>query len=117
MPREAKIVMPRQTEKEFQAAVLEYAHLRGWRHWHDAATNTPRRCSDCGAIRQTPRNAAGFLDLILIRRPRLVWAELKTETGVVSSDQQSWIDELQACGQAMYIWRPSLWPEIEQVLM
>jgi hypothetical protein len=109
--------MPRQTEAQFMAGVLEYAGLRGWRWWRDQATNTPRRCSGCGMIRRTPRNAAGWPDLVLIRRPRIIFAELKAEDGVVSEDQRAWLDELAACGQHVYVWYPSSWPEIEAVLL
>ena len=100
-------VLPRQTEAQFMAGVLEYAGLRGWRWWRDTATNTPRRCSGCGMVRRTPRNAACWPDLVLIRRPRIIFAELKAEDGVVSEEQQAWLDDLRACGQEVYIWKPS----------
>jgi hypothetical protein len=58
-------------------------------------------------VRRTPRNVAGLPDLILIRRPRVVWAELKAEGGTVTEAQQAWLDDLQASGQEVYLWRPS----------
>ena len=105
-----------QSERAFQSQVIAYARLMGWTIWHDAATNTARRCGACGTIRRTPRNAAGLPDLILVRRPRVVWAELKSERGRLTDDQRSWIEELRACGQACYVWRPSDWQEVERVL-
>lgn len=108
--------LPRQTEKQWQAQVLAYARLHGWRYWRDAATNVPRRCSACGAVRTVKRNAAGHPDLLLIRRPQLIWVELKAEDGRVDADQQAWIDELRACGQTVYVWKPADWPEVERVL-
>jgi hypothetical protein len=105
-----------QTERAFQASVLAYARMMGWQAFHDNATNAPRRCSACGVTRSLPRNVAGMPDLILIRRPRIVWAELKSERGKLTDDQRAWIEELRACGQAVYVWRPSDWREVERVL-
>ena len=68
-------------------------------------------------IRRTPRNPAGLPDLILVRRPRVVWAELKSENGTTTEEQQAWLDELAACGQHVYVWYPSSWREIEAVLL
>ena len=108
--------LPRQAEKDWQATVLAYARLMGWRVWHDVATNTPRRCGSCGAVRQTPRNVAGWPDLVLIRRPDIVFAELKRDGEHPSPEQQAWIDELRACGMRVYVWTPAAWAEVEEVL-
>jgi hypothetical protein len=110
------ILLSTVSESDFQQHVIDVAEQLGYRHWHDNATNAPRRCSACGVVRRLPRNTAGFLDLILIRRPRLVWAELKAEDGVVSREQQAWIDDLRACGQEVYVWRPSDADELERIL-
>ena len=106
----------RQPERGFQRRVLALARLKGWRHWHDAATNAPRRCGACGTVRRAPRNAAGMPDLILVRRPELIWVELKAEGGDVSVEQLLWIEALRACGQRVYVWWPDDWHEIERVL-
>lgn len=97
---------PRQTESQFMAGVLEYAGLRGWTWFHDAATNTARRCSACGAVRRTPRNAAGWPDLVLLRE-RTVYAELKADDGVLSAEQEAWLERLRRAGNEVYVWRPS----------
>jgi hypothetical protein len=115
--RRPRIVLPRQSEASWRQTVLDYATLRGWRWWCDVATNAPRRCSNCGEIRRIPRNASGHPDLLLVRRPRLLWVELKAEDGTVSTDQQDWLDELRACGQECFVWRPSDWPEVERVML
>lgn len=108
--------LPRLTEADFMRQVLQLAGLTGWEHWHDAATNAPRRCSDCGAVRRGPRNTAGLPDLLLVRGPQLIWAELKAQDGATSQEQRAWIARLRAAGQRVYIWRPSDWPTIERVL-
>lgn len=106
----------RQSERDWQAKVLQYAALRGWRAFHDNATNAPRRCSGCGAIRHLPRNAPGWPDLVLVRRPDVLFVELKSDAGKVDDDQQRWLDDLMACGQRVYVWRPRDWDDVQRVL-
>lgn len=104
------------TEKAFEHQVIQYARLMGWRIWKDRATNRRRRCASCGAWSAGARNPAGLPDLILIRRPRLVWVELKAERGRLSDDQRAWIEDLRASGQECYLWRPSEWRKVEEKL-
>lgn len=90
-------------ERDFQLQVREYAGLCGWvftYHTHDSR-----------------RSDAGFPDLIMIRGQRLVAAELKRERGRPTDDQRAWIDAFNNVpGCEGYIWFPSSWPHIEQVL-
>jgi hypothetical protein len=89
-------------EKEFQDSVVELALTRRWRVWHD---NDSRR------------NAAGLPDLLLVRPPRVVFAELKAERGRLSAEQERWQEELGRCpGVEVHVWRPSDWDEIERTL-
>ena len=87
------------TESELQKNIIELAELRGWAVVH---------INDSRAQRAT-----GFPDLLMIRRPRIVWAELKREPNAgghknePTDIQQWWIEELQACGAEVYVWRPS----------
>lgn len=106
----------RQTERQWQSQVLKYATLMGWRVWHDNATNAPRRCPECKEPIHLPRNASGLPDLILVRRPRVVWVELKSERNTLTDDQRDWISDLRACGQEAYLWRPSDWRNVERIL-
>lgn len=94
-------VVPPQTEKQWQATVVEYAKLRGWRTYHTWISL---------------RSAPGFPDLVLVRRPRVVFAELKSERGALSEKQEAWLEDLRASGQNVFVWRPSDWPEVERVL-
>ena len=106
----------RQSERSFQSSVVQYAEMMGWRVWHDRATNVPRRCPNCGATPRIIRNPGGLPDLILVRRPRVVWVELKSERGRLTDDQAVWLRDLRASEQEVYLWRPSMWQEVEQVL-
>lgn len=94
-------MMP-ETEKEFQQAVREFARLTGWRdycHWTSI------------------RSPAGYPDLTLLRPPRVVFAELKSEKGRVSAAQEETLALLRDCpGVETYLWRPSDWDAIAEAL-
>jgi VRR-NUC domain len=90
-----------QSERAFQASVVRYAELMGWAVFHPYDSR---------------RSQVGFPDLVMVRRPRIVWAELKAQRGRLTDAQRAWIEELRACGQAAVVWRPSDWQEIEDVL-
>lgn len=51
----------------------------------------------------------GFPDLVLAsaKRQRLIFAELKAETGKPTAAQQLWLDTLTATGNEAYLWRPA----------
>jgi len=59
----------------------------------------------------------GWPDLVLTRDGRLIVAELKTDTGRVTRDQQAWLDKLAAChGVTAHVWRPADWPHVMAAL-
>ncbi len=89
-----------ETEKEFQAAVVQEAKKLGWRVYH---THDSRK------------SAAGFPDLCMVRE-RVVFAELKTEDGRLTADQANWFEDLAAACAEVHAWRPSHWPDILRVL-
>lgn len=114
-------------EASFQRTVVHFASLTGWR-WYHPPDNRPNERGRVQAVQ------AGFPDLWLVRRTRIIVAELKTETGRLSDAQRAWIGDLQAFALSLqvaagyapagvlrptfevYVWRPSDWPEIEGVL-
>lgn len=73
-------------EAAFQDEVLGLARLYGWRAYH---THDSRR------------SAPGFPDLVLVRPPRLIFAELKTDTGRVKPEQEAWLEALAEVGAAV----------------
>ena len=90
------------SEREFQQTVIEYATLLGWTVWHtpdSRATN------------------AGEPDLRLLRPPRVIFAELKSQRGSVKATQRAAIAALGQCeGVEVYLWRPGDWDAIVRVL-
>lgn len=91
------------TEAEWQAQVLELAHRLGWLAYHTYRSD---------------RSAPGFPDLVMVRAPRVVFAELKSEKGKPSVDQLVWLGSLWACGDKVeaYIWKPSDLDAVAKVL-
>lgn len=98
----------RMREDALQQQILRAAAVLGWRSYH---TKDSR-----GSLR-------GFPDLVLVRGPRLIFAELKrmptTKTPArPTPDQQGWLDDLNVVAQALgsvrvpaagievYVWRP-----------
>lgn len=89
-------------EKQFQAQILDLARLSGFLvyHTHDAR-----------------RSAPGFPDLVLVRPPLVLFAELKTDTGRLRPEQRLWLDALGRCESVeSVLWRPGDWKRIEKVL-
>ena len=108
----------KQSEKQFQSAVLQLAKLRGWLCYHpyDSRRSTP-----------------GFPDLVLVRDGEVVFAELKTDKGKLTKAQEQWLEQLcrvseraesaltdaGQCGPSIVsavVWRPTDWPVIEVTL-
>lgn len=99
-------------EADFQAAVIDAAYVFGWRVAHFRAARTAK-----GWRTPVAGNGAGFPDLVLVRPPRLVIAELKSTRGQVTARQQLWLDDLAAVpGIEVHVWRPDDWTRIENTL-
>ncbi|HYW27703.1 MAG TPA: VRR-NUC domain-containing protein [Terriglobales bacterium] len=92
---------PKLSERRFQSQVLRYAALRGWHAYHTLRSDG---------------SAAGFPDLVLVRRPRVVFAELKSDRGRCTPEQRAWLAELAECSVEVRLWRPGDWEEIERCL-
>lgn len=58
---------------------------------------------------------AGYPDRTLVRE-RIIFAELKREKAIPSSDQIAWLDKLAAAGVETYLWRPSDLDEVARIL-
>lgn len=90
------------SEQAFQAQVLDLARLTGWLCYHTFDSR---------------RSAPGFPDLVLVRPPVIIFAELKTDAGTLRPEQHGWLDALGACpGVDVFLWRPGDWKRIEEVL-
>lgn len=98
------------TEAEFQEQVVDLAHLLGWRVAHFRAAGTAQ-----GWRTPVSADGEGFVDLVLAR-DRIVFVELKSDTGRLSGHQREWLIALRAAGAEVHVWRPSDWSEVESTL-
>ena len=93
----------RLSEKDFSQTVYDLARMLGWLvvrfpTWQRTGT--------------TP----GFPDVVAVRRGRVLFAELKAEEGKLSPAQRKGLWALAEAGAETYLFKPSSWPQIEQVL-
>jgi VRR-NUC domain-containing protein len=80
------------SERDFTEQLRDVAKALGYlRHHHWLAKNS----------------SAGWPDEVLVRPPRCVYAELKSEAGKLSDMQIVWLNALAKCGLECYVWRPS----------
>lgn len=101
------------SESDFQRAVIDMAHIFGWRvaHFRPARTTKGWRTA-VGA------DGAGFPDLVLAHRygGGILYRELKTDSGRVAAEQAEWIIWINDAGGDAGIWRPKDWKRIEEEL-
>ena len=91
--------LPFQTEKDFQAQVVEMAQDMGWLVYHPYDSRHSQK---------------GYPDLTMVRKERVIWAELKSEYGTVTGVQRLWLKAL-PMGQ-VFVWRPKDWDTIVEAL-
>lgn len=97
-----KSKIPRITERDFLATVRSFAELLGWTCYHTW---------------QSIHSPAGFPDLVLVRPPRIIFAELKVGKRHPTPAQERWLNLLRECpGVEAYLWRPEDWEEIQMLL-
>jgi hypothetical protein len=96
------------SERQWQNDVQRLSTTLGWKYYH-APDNKPIN----GRIQKV---VAGFPDCVLVKGKRLIFAELKRETGIISKEQVLWMDALRETGAEVYIWRPSQIKEIMAIL-
>lgn len=94
---------PSLTEAAFQQQVITLARLAGFLVYH---THDSRR------------SEAGYPDLTIAGKGRIIFAELKSERGRLRPEQSIWLATLRQCpGVEVAMWKPSNWPAIEATLL
>ena len=127
------------TEEEFQRMVIEVAYAYKWMVAHFRKARTLK-----GWVTPVQADGKGWPDLVLVRPPRIIFSELKSEKGKLTPEQQNWMTLLKECqrvitleplelenGRAVmkqvrkartlvipeiYLWKPSDWEEIAECL-
>lgn len=84
------------TEAELAEGVRCLAKALGWLDYHTFDSR---------------RSEAGYPDRTMVRRGRLVFAELKRERAAATPAQEAWLSKLRKVGGPVevYVWRPSSW--------
>lgn len=90
-----------ETERDFQQAIVDLAHLKGWYVYHTYDSR---------------RSAAGWPDLVLLRPPRIIIAEVKSAKGRLRTAQRDVLQMLDGCDIETHVWRPADWPAIARSL-
>ena len=89
--RRRRLTAPSMTETQWLRRVRYLAKQRGWFLMH---------------LWTNKFSPAGFPDLLLLKSPRIVFAELKRVKGRLRPAQVEWLGRLQKCGVEAYLWRP-----------
>jgi hypothetical protein len=94
--------VPPQREESFQQGVIDLARALGWHTYH---------------TRDSRKSAHGFPDLVLCRPPRLIFAELKSDRGRLTPEQDVWLRAFgQVPGIEVFVWAPRDKEDIVAVL-
>lgn len=102
MSDDACRALPRETEKDWQAKIVQAARYLNWTCFHDYDSR---------------RGAPGFPDLVCVKEGALLCIECKTARGRVRPEQIAWIELLDSVpGVRAMIARPSDWPKVVEAL-
>jgi len=82
--------MVTEAEDDFQRWVTDFADWHGWAWYH---------------VTDSRKTKPGFPDLVLVRE-RVLYRELKTDTGRLTPEQAGWLNRLTAAGADAGVWRP-----------
>lgn len=89
-------------EKDWSQTVYDAARSLGWRAYR---------------VLRSRGSTPGVPDLLMLRPPRLLFAELKDERSEPTAAQVAWLEELGTVeGVETYLWRPQDWDDVLEVL-
>ncbi len=106
-------------ESDFQETIIDAAHLFGWRVAHFRTVRIARSNGQVYYATPVQADGEGFVDLVLVHpvQKRVLWVEVKSDTGVLSPAQVGWKVLLESANQEWYCWRPGDdWETIELIL-
>jgi hypothetical protein len=97
-------------EREFQDTVIKMAQTYGWECFYIPDS---KRSAQVGRPRGWPDLTLAHPEMSI-----LIFVECKIDTrsSKLSPNQIKWLTLLEDCGENVQVWRPSIWPHIEQVL-
>jgi hypothetical protein len=98
------------SERDLKNTIVTYARSYGWLVHHDLPSQRAN-----GSWATATQGDSGYPDLVLVHpgntvarmQAQVIYAELKTQRGKLTTGQQHWLDALQAAEQVAVVWRPS----------
>jgi len=100
------------TEKEFQGQILDLAKIFRWRRAHFRAARTKH-----GWRTPVQADGKGFPDLVLVKPPRLIIAEVKRQDTKPDDHQLEWLNDFAGVPNVeVYTWKPADWDDIVAIL-
>ncbi len=99
------------SERDLQNAIVDAAHLYGYKVFH-----TRPALSAKGWRTPVQYDGKGFVDLVLVGPHRIVFAEIKSEKGKLSREQEHWLEGLGKVSAVtdrvkVRVWTPADWPD------
>ncbi len=89
-------------ERHMQSALEDHLRATGWRFYH--AWNSQH-------------SAPGFPDVLALRGPRILAAEIKGPKTRVTAEQREWLAAFELAGAEAYLWRlPGDWARVSEAL-
>lgn len=98
-----------QTESEWQRFVTDYAESLGWDWMHIGRTGKYTANGAKGTLGE------GWPDLVLVKGSRIMFVELKAQTGKLTEKQKKVFLVLDPVAEC-YVWRPSDFAEMANIL-
>jgi hypothetical protein len=93
------------SEDDLLRCVLDLAKLYGWRTLHIRPARTAK-----GYRTPLQGDGVGWPDIFAVKGDNVVIAELKTEKGKTTPEQEAWLAALYYhCDNEPMIWRPADW--------
>jgi hypothetical protein len=98
------------SERDLKNWIVAFARSHGWLVHHDLPSQRAN-----GSWTTAVQGDSGYPDLVLVHPgnaaenvpAQIIYAELKTQRGKLTTGQQQWLDALHAAGQTAVVWRPA----------
>ena len=104
-------------EQDFQKAIIDLGRTLGYKVAHFRSVRVQRKDGSTYYATPVQADGEGWLDLSMVRPPRIIMAELKSASGRLTAEQKVWVSLWQQCpGIEVYVWCPKDWDEIERML-
>lgn len=99
------------TEADFLLQIIALAVVYHWKVHHVRPAWSKK------GWRTPVQGNVGYPDLTLVRAPRVIVAEVKTDRGSLTREQKEWLDAFRNCpGVETYVWKPRHWNDIVKAL-